>query len=61
MTTHTQTQQNEQLATDASSTDGTFGQWLQDPLGSIIAASIAAMGSLGVVLSGSWFIHLALN
>ena len=38
-----------------------LGNWLQDPLGSIIAASVAAMGSLGVVLSGSWFIHLALN
>ena len=35
--------------------------WIQEPLGSVIAASVTAMGSLGVVLSGAWFIHLALN
>lgn len=38
-----------------------FIQWLQDPLGSIIAASVATIGSLGVVLSGIWFVNLALS
>ena len=38
-----------------------FVQWLQDPLGSIIASSVAVIGSFGLVISGSWFIHLALN
>lgn len=35
--------------------------WIQDPMGSIIAASITAMGSLGVVLSGIWFVNLAVT
>jgi hypothetical protein len=38
-----------------------FVEWLQDPLGSIIAASIATIGSLGVVLSGIWFVNLAVT
>ena len=38
-----------------------FVQWLQDPMGSIIASSVAVIGSFGFVLSGTWFIHLALN
>ena len=38
-----------------------FVEWLQDPLGSIIAASVASIGSLGVVLSGIWFVNLALS
>jgi len=36
-------------------------QWLQDPLGSIIAASAATLGSVGLVVSGIWAINLALN
>lgn len=36
-------------------------QWLLDPMGSIIASSVAVIGSFGIVLSGTWFIHLALN
>jgi hypothetical protein len=38
-----------------------FIQWIQDPLGSIIASSVAVIGSFGFVLSGTWFIHVALN
>jgi hypothetical protein len=53
--------QREQKNTVEPSLGSRFGTWLQDPLGSIIAASVAAMGSLGVVLSGAWFIHLVLN
>jgi hypothetical protein len=44
----------------AQSRDG-FVQWLQHPMGSIIASSVAVIGSFGFVLSGTWFIHLALN
>ena len=40
---------------------GGFVQWLQDPMGQIIASSVAVIGSFGVVLSGTWFIHMALN
>ncbi len=38
-----------------------FVRWVQEPLGSIIAASVATIGSLGVVLSGIWFVNLAIN
>ena len=38
-----------------------FVQWLQEPMGSIVASSVAVIGSFGFVLSGTWFIHLALN
>ena len=38
-----------------------LGQWVQEPLGSIIAASAATIGSFGVVLSGMWLISLAVN
>lgn len=38
-----------------------LGEWLQDPLGGVIAASAATIGAFGVVLSGTWLIHLAMN
>ena len=38
-----------------------FAAWIQEPMGGVIAASVATIGSLGVVLSGSWFIHLFIN
>ncbi|MEZ5571024.1 MAG: hypothetical protein R3E64_03285 [Halioglobus sp.] len=38
-----------------------FNQWIQDPMGSVIAASVGTMGSLGVVLSGIWLINLTLD
>lgn len=38
-----------------------FARWVQEPLGSIIAASVAAIGSLGVVISGIWVVSLAVN
>jgi hypothetical protein len=38
-----------------------FGQWLDDPMGGVIAASVATIGSFGVVLSGIWAINVALN
>ncbi len=38
-----------------------LGQWIQDPMGSIIAASAASIGAFGFVLSGTWLIHTALN
>ncbi len=38
-----------------------FAEWLQDPMGGVIAASITTIGSLGVVVSGIWFVNLAIN
>ena len=35
--------------------------WLEDPLGQVVAASVATIGSLGVVLSGIWLVNVALN
>jgi hypothetical protein len=53
----------EQTTTDASA--ATLGQrfidYLQDPLGSIIVASVTTIGSFGVVLSGIWFVNLAVS
>ena len=39
----------------------TFSEWIEDPLGSVIAASVATIGSFGVVISGMWAINVALN
>ena len=41
--------------------DNRFIRWIQEPMGSIIAATAAIVGSFGFVLSGTWLIHLALN
>ena len=49
---------------DSNQSKGTgqrLAEWVQDPLGSIIAASVAAIGSLGVVVSGIWFVNLAVT
>ena len=54
------TTQDAALATPMSRR-GRFVEWLQDPMGSVIAASVATIGSFGVVLSGMWGINVALN
>lgn len=38
-----------------------FGEWLQDPLGGVIAASVSTIGAFGVVLGGTFFIHTVMN
>jgi len=38
-----------------------FAEWIHDPMGGVIAASMATIGSLGIVLSGSWLIHMVIN
>jgi len=38
-----------------------FVAWIQDPMGGVIAASVACIGAFGTVLSGTWLIHLAMN
>lgn len=38
-----------------------FAEWIHDPMGGVIAASVATIGSLGIVLSGSWLIHMIIN
>jgi hypothetical protein len=38
-----------------------FGDYMQDPLGSIVTASAAVIGSFGFVLSGMWFISLTVS
>ncbi len=34
---------------------------LEDPMNSVIAASVVTMSTLGVVLSGAWFINTIVN
>jgi len=38
-----------------------FMEWAQEPLGSLIVASVGTMSTLGVVLSSIWAINVALN
>lgn len=57
---HTKADQPETTAAAKPGTRG-FVKWIQDPMGSIVASSVAVIGSFGVVLSGTWFIQLALN
>jgi hypothetical protein len=38
-----------------------LGQWLQEPMGAVVAASAAVIGSFGLVISGMWFIGAAIN
>ena len=38
-----------------------FFQWMQDPLGSIIFASVTAMGSLAIVISGIWMVDFVVS
>ena len=52
---------NERNTAQASARQRTLGEWIQDPMGSVIAASALAMGSLGIVLSGIWFVDLTLS
>ena len=59
------TQYNQPIGAMADAAPATsmqrFGQWVQDPMASVIVASIATMSTLGFVLSGMWFISVMLN
>ena len=35
--------------------------WVEEPLGQIITASVATIGSFGVVLSGIWFVNVLVS
>ena len=56
-----QSNQQQVIAKAVSPEPNAFVKWVQDPMGQVIASSVAVIGSFGIVLSGSWFIHLALN
>lgn len=56
------TEQNQTMKATAHASRGQrFSQWIQDPMGSVIAASVGTIGSFGIVLSGVWAINAALN
>ena len=38
-----------------------FSEWLQDPLGGVIAASVSTIGAFGMVLGGTFFIHTVMG
>ena len=62
MTTHTQPDQATAVATAiAAPPEQGFASRLEDPMGSVIAASVLTMGSFGIVLSGIWFVNLFLQ
>ena len=52
-------------ATAVAMTHKTSGQrlleWIEEPLGQIVTASVATIGSFGVVLSGIWFVNTLVN
>jgi len=41
--------------------EGRLSGYLKDPLGAVVSASIAVIGSFGVVLSGIWLINAGLD
>ena len=38
-----------------------IAHWMEDPLGQVVAASVATIGSFGLVLSGIWLVNIAVN
>ena len=58
---HETTQQLHSTEATEQTQNRGFVQWLQDPMGSIIASSVAVIGSFGFVLSGTWLIHQAVG
>ena len=57
---------NQALATqDTTAPNETAGsrmaQWIQDPMGSVVTASVSTIGSFGIVVAGIWFISLTVN
>jgi hypothetical protein len=61
MAAHRTAQQKETTTTALLTPAGRFAAWVQDPMNSVVAASVATMSTLGFVLSGSWFISLMLS
>ena len=56
---------NNGVATAVTVAQKTSGQrllaWLEEPLGQVVAASVATIGSFGMVLSGIWFVNALVN
>ena len=56
---------NTAVATAVAVSQKTAGQrllaWVEEPLGQIVAASVATIGSFGMVLSGIWFVNVLVN
>lgn len=52
---------SEQTAQVAQSKGQRFIKWVQEPMGSVIAASVATISTFGITLSGIWAINVALN
>ncbi|GAB5450930.1 MAG: hypothetical protein Hals2KO_12580 [Halioglobus sp.] len=48
-------------STGKTTTRERFVAWIKEPMGSVIAASAATIGSFGIVLGGTWAISLAVN
>jgi len=53
-----QTTSNDQEKPDVQ--PSAFSRWVEDPMRSVIAASLATMSTLGIVLCGIWAINVAL-
>ena len=53
-----QTTSNDQAKADVQ--QGASSRWVDDPMRSMIAASLATINTLGIVLCGIWAINVAL-
>ena len=57
--------QDSTQTTAVAMTQKTSGQrlleWIEEPLGQIVTASVATIGSFGVVMSGIWFVNTLVN
>lgn len=49
------------IQADTPTSHNGFVAWIQEPMGQMIAASVATISTFGIVLSGMWAINLALN
>jgi hypothetical protein len=61
MKAQNETLTNETASSQAPSLLHRLGLWIQEPMGSVVAASAATMSTLAFVLSGMWLINLALG
>ncbi len=49
------------VAAAPKTTGQRFLEWMEEPLGQIVVASMATIGSFGLVMSGIWFVNILVN
>ncbi len=49
------------VAVAPKTTGQRFLEWVEEPLGQVVVASVATIGSFGLVMSGIWFVNILVN